>query len=49
MFLSILDTFMTIVLGVLLAKVIQIMSNSFELIFNKLKIDTDIWGGEKNE
>lgn len=48
MFLNILDTFMIVVLGVLLAKIIQIMSNSFELIFNKLKIDTDIWGSDKD-
>lgn len=35
-------------IGLLLIKLIQLVSKSFELIFNKLNIDTDIWGSDKD-
>lgn len=40
--------FMVSLLGILIIYLYKKVSISFDLIFNKLHIDTDIWGSDKN-
>ena len=40
--------FMVVLLGILIINLCNKMATSFELVFNKLHIDTDIWGSDKD-
>lgn len=40
--------FMIIILSFAVIKLYILISNSFSLLFNKLNIDSDIWGGDNN-
>ncbi len=47
MFLLLIIFLMLIYFSIVLSILIKKISLSFELIFNKLKIDTEIWGSDK--
>lgn len=40
--------FVVVLLGILIICLCNKMATSFELIFNKLHIDTDVWGSDKD-
>lgn len=38
-----------ICISILLLTIVKKIDSAIELIYNRLNIDSDIWGGEKNE
>lgn len=40
--------FMIVILSFAVIKLYILISNSFNLLFNKLDIDSDIWGDDEN-